>query len=51
MLGSLAALTPGGTDHLRVTLTLPASADNAFQGLSSTIGFVFTGTQRAAASR
>ena len=35
------------TDHLRVTLALPAAADNAFQGKSSKITYTFTGTQRA----
>jgi spore coat-associated protein N len=46
-LSNLSALTAGQTDHLRVTLSLPTSADNTFQGQSSTIGFTFTGTQRA----
>lgn len=41
----------GATSNLRVTLTLPASADNTFQGLSNTINFVFDGTQRAAEAR
>jgi predicted ribosomally synthesized peptide with SipW-like signal peptide len=40
-----------GTDHLRVTLTLPSSAGNTFQGLSSTITYAFTGTQRAATNK
>lgn len=35
------------TDHLRVTLALPAAADNAFQGKASKITYTFTGTQRA----
>ena len=50
-LNNLAALTPGSTDHLRVTLTLPSTAGNTFQGLSSTISYVFTGTQRAASAQ
>ncbi len=50
-LGALASLTAGGTDRLRVTLTLPASADNTFQGKSSTIQYTFNATQRAAASK
>ena len=50
-LNNLSALTAGNTDHLRVTLTLPASAGNTFQGLTSTIQYTFTGTQRAATSR
>jgi spore coat-associated protein N len=40
-------LTAGSTDHLRVTVSLPSSADNTFQNLSSTISYTFTGTQRA----
>ena len=34
--------------NLRVSVSLPASADNAFQGLSNTINFTFDATQRAA---
>jgi predicted ribosomally synthesized peptide with SipW-like signal peptide len=47
----LAALTSGGTDHLRVTLTLPAAAGNTFQNLTSGLTYAFTGTQRAATSK
>lgn len=50
-LGNAAALAPGATQHLRVTLTLPQTADNSFEGLTSTVNFVFTGTQRAATSK
>ena len=50
-LSNLTTLTTGNTDHLRVTLTLPAAAGNTFQGLSSTLTYTFTGNQRAAASR
>lgn len=39
------------TDHLLVTLTLPAGADNSFQGKSSTINYTFTGTQRSAEAK
>jgi len=49
--GSLAALTAGGTDHLRVTLTLPSGAGNTLQNQSSTISYAFTGTQRAATNK
>jgi hypothetical protein len=49
-LSNVTALTAGNTDHLRVTLTLPAVAGNALQGLSSTISYVFTALQRAAGS-
>lgn len=50
-LAALNALTAGGVDHLRVTLTLPATADNTLQGLSSTIAFTFLGTQRVATNK
>jgi len=43
-LSNLGALTAGVTDHLRLTLTLPTSADNTFQNQSSTIQYTFTGT-------
>jgi hypothetical protein len=39
--------TAGTTDHLRVTLSLPSSAGNSLQGLTSTVQYSFTGTQRA----
>lgn len=47
-LAGVAALSPSGTDHLRVTLTLPSTAGNTFQGLTSTVSYNFLGTQRAA---
>lgn len=50
-LGSLNALTPGKSDNLVVKMTLPDAADNTFQGLSSTITFAFSGTQRGATTR
>jgi predicted ribosomally synthesized peptide with SipW-like signal peptide len=50
-LSNLAALTTGSTDHLRVTLTLPSTAGNTFQGLSSTISYNFVGNQRAATNK
>ncbi len=50
-LNNLTALTAGKADNLVVTMTLPASADNTFQGQNSAIGFSFTGTQRGATSR
>lgn len=40
-------LTAGSTDHLRVTVTLPSSADNTLQTKSSAIDYTFTGVQRA----
>lgn len=50
-LANLTAVNAGQTDHLRVTLSMPTIADNSLQGLASTIGFVFTGTQRAGVSQ
>lgn len=50
-LGSLASLTAGGSDNLRVTLTLPSTAGNTFQGLTSTVNFAFDATQRTATAR
>jgi predicted ribosomally synthesized peptide with SipW-like signal peptide len=50
-LSNLQSLTSTKTDYLRVTVTLPAAADNTFQGLSSVIGFDFTGTQRTATAK
>jgi spore coat-associated protein N len=38
----------GATSYLRVSVSLPAAADNSFQGLSNTLTFTFDGTQRAA---
>jgi hypothetical protein len=46
-----ASLTPGGTDHLLVTLTLPTTADNTFQGKSASLNLTFTGVQRAGTAR
>jgi hypothetical protein len=50
-LNNLTSLTSGDTDHLLVTLTLPSSADNTFEGLSSVIQYTFTATQRTATNR
>jgi spore coat-associated protein N len=44
-------LTAGSTDHLRVTVSLPSTAGNGLQGLSSTVGYTFTGVQRAGTSQ
>jgi len=46
-MAGLSALTAGGTDHLRLTLTFPSSAGATLQGLSSTLTYSFLGTQRA----
>src|SRR5207302_7761454 len=45
-LSNLSSLTTAQTDHLRVTLTLPASAPNSLQGQASTVSYNFVGTQR-----
>lgn len=50
-LANLTALTSAKADNLKVTTALPASADNNFQGLASTVGFTFTATQRTAVSK
>jgi spore coat-associated protein N len=50
-LANLNSVTAGQTDNLRVTLTLPATADNTLQNQSSTIAFNFTGTQRTATNK
>ena len=46
-LSNLAATTHGVTDHLLVTITFPGGVGTTLQGLSSTVQFTFTGTQRA----
>lgn len=46
-LSNLASLTSATTDHLRVTLTLPSTAPNTMQTLTSAITYTLTGTQRA----
>ena len=46
-----ASLNPGGVDHLAVTLSLPTTAGNEFQGKTSTLALTFSGIQRAATTR
>jgi spore coat-associated protein N len=50
-LSGLSVLTAPGTSHLRIKLTLPATADNTFQTLSSVIDYSFLATQRTATNR
>jgi predicted ribosomally synthesized peptide with SipW-like signal peptide len=50
-LSNLQSLGSTKTDFLRVKLTLPAAADNSFQGLSSVVNYDFTGTQRTATTK
>ena len=50
-LGSLASMTAGGSDYLRVRVTLPTAADNSFQGKASTLQYTFDATQRTATAK
>ena len=50
-LTGLSVLTAPGTSYLRITLTLPTSADNDFESLTSVIDYSFLATQRAATNR
>jgi predicted ribosomally synthesized peptide with SipW-like signal peptide len=50
-LPSLNSMNVGGVDHLRVKLTLPASAPTTMMGLSDTLSYVFTATARAGGNR
>jgi hypothetical protein len=45
------SVTPGATDHLAVSFSLPVSADNTFQGRTANLSLVFTATQRTAGAR
>ena len=45
------SLTAGATDHLAVTLSLPASAGDAFKDQASELSLTFTATQRAGDAR
>ena len=46
-----ASLNPGGTDYLTFSISLPTSADNAFQGKTAGISLSFTGAQRSGSAR
>jgi len=50
-LTNLTSLTAGKTDNLLVTLALPTDAGNEFQGKSSALSLVFTGTQKTGTNR
>ena len=50
-LTNLSSLAANKTDNLRVTASVPAAADNTFQGLNSVVSFTFTGTQRTATNQ
>jgi hypothetical protein len=51
ILASASALNIGGTDYLTFAISLPASADNTFQGKSASLSLTFTGTQRTGSAR
>ena len=51
VLNNPASLNPGGTDYLAVVISLPAAADNTFQGKSAALSLTFTGTQRTGSAR
>lgn len=50
-LANPASLAVGGTDHLAYTISLPTTADNAFQGQSTALSLIFTGTQITGTAR
>ena len=50
-LTGMTSVSPGATDDMVVTVDLPSTADNTFQGLTSTIQYTFNATQRAATSK
>jgi spore coat-associated protein N len=50
-LANLNSMNVGGTDHLRVKLTLPSTAPTTMMGLSDTLSYVFTATARAGGNR
>ena len=50
-LNNPASLVAGATDYLTFSISLPASADNTFQGKSAALSLTFTGTQRTGTAR
>jgi hypothetical protein len=48
---NLASANVGGVDHLLATLSLPVSADNRFQGLTSNLAISFTASQATGTNR
>jgi Camelysin metallo-endopeptidase len=47
----IASVNPGGSDHLVVTLSLPTTAGNEFQGKTSALTVAFTGSQKTGTNR
>jgi hypothetical protein len=51
-LAGASSLTAGGVDHLLMTAALPSSSSgDAFESATSSLSFVFTGTQRDGSAR
>lgn len=50
-LTSSSSTTAGGVDDMVITVDLPSTAGNTFQGLSSVVSYTFNATQRAAVSK
>ena len=50
-LSGAASLNVGGTDYLTFSISLPATADNSFQGKSASLSLTFVGTQRSGSAR
>jgi hypothetical protein len=50
-LNNPASLAAGATDFLTFSISLPASADNSFQGKSAALSLTFTATQRTGTAR
>jgi len=50
-LSNPASLVAGATDYLTFAVSLPAAADNSFQGKSAALSLTFTGTQRTGTAR
>jgi hypothetical protein len=56
LLAGAASVNPGSvnapsTDHLLLTVSLPAAADNTFQGKTGAVSFTFVGTQKTGTNR
>jgi hypothetical protein len=50
-LNGVSSLNAGGTDYLTFAISLPASADNTFQGKTAALSLTFSGTQRTGTAR
>jgi camelysin-like metallo-endopeptidase len=51
VLAGPASVVAGGVDHLMVTLSLPSSAGNSFQGLTNSLAVSFGGAQASGTAR